>query len=77
VSTSRGGLLAGLTAVLIGAGLAAQSALPRGAPERQGGSSAGTGIDAMHSSMLVRHGYVVAEGWWNPYTDRSGIPRGR
>src|SRR6478752_1568909 len=25
-------------------------------------------IDALHSFMLVRHGQVVAEGWWNPYS---------
>jgi CubicO group peptidase (beta-lactamase class C family) len=24
-------------------------------------------IDALHSFMLVRHGAVVAEGWWSPY----------
>ena len=24
-------------------------------------------IDAMNSFMLVRHGTVVAEGWWGPY----------
>jgi CubicO group peptidase (beta-lactamase class C family) len=24
-------------------------------------------IDALHSFMLVRHGRVVAEGWWAPY----------
>ena len=24
-------------------------------------------IDALHSFMLVRHGHVVAEGWWAPY----------
>src|SRR3974390_537922 len=23
----------------------------------------------MHSLMVVRHGTVVAEGWWAPYTD--------
>src|SRR5919205_2600549 len=22
----------------------------------------------MHSLMVVRHGHVVAEGWWAPYT---------
>ena len=51
-------------------------ALPRSTPERQGISSAAilafvekadTEIDAMHSFMLVRHGHVVAEGWWSPY----------
>jgi CubicO group peptidase (beta-lactamase class C family) len=24
-------------------------------------------VDALHSFMLVRHGQVVAEGWWSPY----------
>ena len=50
--------------------------LPRSTPEAQGVSSAAirafvqaadTAIDAMHSFMLVRHGRVVAEGWWGPY----------
>lgn len=50
--------------------------LPRSSPERQGISSAAilafvnradSEIDAMHSFMLVRHGHVVAEGWWSPY----------
>jgi CubicO group peptidase (beta-lactamase class C family) len=58
--------------------LAAQGAvpLPRSTPEREGVASsavlsfvqaADTGIDAMNSFMLVRHGRVVAEGWWGPY----------
>src|SRR5258705_9240192 len=58
--------------------LAAQStaAPPRSTPEHEGVSSASvlafvqaadTGIDAMNSFMLVRHGRVVAEGWWGPY----------
>ena len=51
-------------------------ALPRSTPERQGISSAAilafveqadSETDAMHSFMLVRHGHVVAEGWWSPY----------
>ena len=50
--------------------------LPRSAPEPQGISSsdllafieaADKEIDQMHSLMLVRHGHVVAEGWWKPY----------
>jgi CubicO group peptidase (beta-lactamase class C family) len=54
----------------------AAHALPRSTPEAQGISSAAvhafvqaadTAIDAMHSFMLVRHGRVVAEGWWGPY----------
>ena len=50
--------------------------LPRSSPEQQGVSSgdilafieaADKDIDAMHSFMIVRHGTVVAEGWWRPY----------
>jgi CubicO group peptidase (beta-lactamase class C family) len=54
-------------------------ALPRSTPEAQGISSA-TVLDfveaadqqsdtthAIQSFMLVRHGHVVAEGWWSPY----------
>jgi CubicO group peptidase (beta-lactamase class C family) len=25
-------------------------------------------LDAVHSMMIVRHGYVIAEGWWHPYS---------
>jgi CubicO group peptidase (beta-lactamase class C family) len=54
----------------------APSSLPRSTPEVQGISSgailgfveeAEQKIDALHSFMLVRHGQVVAEGWWSPY----------
>jgi CubicO group peptidase (beta-lactamase class C family) len=50
--------------------------LPRSTPERQGISSADIldfvdsadrQIDMMNSFMFVRHGSVVAEGWWAPY----------
>lgn len=50
--------------------------LPRSTPEEQGVSSeallgfvqaAEQRIDALHSFMLVRHGKVVAQGWWSPY----------
>ena len=56
--------------------LGGESALPRSSPESQGVSSAGIlafvraadkDIDAMNSVMLLRHGQVVAEGWWAPY----------
>lgn len=48
--------------------------LPRSTPEAMGISSpaihdfVGTldRIDAMHSFMVVRHGNVIAEGWWKP-----------
>lgn len=59
-------------------GAADQSALvlPRSTPEVQGISSAAIldfvqaadqQVDAMNSFMLLRHGRVVAEGWWSPY----------
>jgi hypothetical protein len=49
--------------------------LPRSSPEAQGVSSsavlafvdAADKIDSMNSFMLLRHGHVVAEGWWAPY----------
>src|SRR5690349_21221701 len=50
--------------------------LPRSIPEAQGISSRAISafvsaverdVDALHSFMLLRHGYVVAEGWWQPY----------
>jgi CubicO group peptidase (beta-lactamase class C family) len=53
----------------------AKDPLPRSAPEAQGVSSPQVqafveAIDrdvlSMHSFMLVRHGQVVAEGWWSP-----------
>jgi CubicO group peptidase (beta-lactamase class C family) len=56
------------------------SPLPRSSPEAQGISSAAVlafieaadkDIDAMNSFMLLRHGNVVAEGWWAPYNARS------
>ena len=52
------------------------SALPRSTPEAQGISSAAIlgfiqaadrQVKEMNSFMLVRHGHVVAEGWWTPY----------
>lgn len=52
-------------------------ALPRSSPESQGISSeklrafveaANRDVNTMHSFMLVRHGHVVAEGWWSPET---------
>jgi CubicO group peptidase (beta-lactamase class C family) len=50
--------------------------LPRSIPEAQGVSpsavlsfveAADKNINSMHSFMLLRHGHVVAEGWWSPY----------
>src|SRR5512136_586674 len=50
--------------------------LPRGVPEAEGVSSESiiTFLDSaavskheFHSFMFLRHGKVIAEGWWNPY----------
>jgi CubicO group peptidase (beta-lactamase class C family) len=55
---------------------AERGSLPRSSPEQQGISSldllsfveaADKEIDTMNSFMLIRHGHVVAEGWWSPY----------
>ncbi len=54
----------------------AGSPLPRSVPESQGVSSAGLldlvntldqRCEGMHSFMVLRHGQVIAEGWWSPY----------
>ncbi|HTV23578.1 MAG TPA: serine hydrolase domain-containing protein [Polyangiaceae bacterium] len=50
--------------------------LPRSTPEAEGVSPQGVidlvtalqALDEVHSVMLVRHGKVIAEGWWAPYT---------
>jgi CubicO group peptidase (beta-lactamase class C family) len=56
--------------------IADSRSLPRSTPEKQGISSndildfidaADKQIDTMNSFMMIRHGYVVAEGWWGPY----------
>ncbi|HOD80076.1 MAG: 6-aminohexanoate-dimer hydrolase [Planctomycetes bacterium ADurb.Bin126] len=61
-------------------GICAGGDLPRCSPEQQGVSSAGVqafieaadkNIDSLHSFMLLRHGHVLAEGWWAPYDAQS------
>ncbi len=61
--------------LLAGSRLLIGAPLPRSTPEAQGVSSAEVRafveaadrqVDTMHSFMLVRHGQVVAEGWWKP-----------
>lgn len=65
-----------LPGALYGDAVRKGSLLPRSTPEQQGVSSAGIldFIDAIekskiefHSFMVIRHGHVVAEGWWAPY----------
>ncbi len=54
--------------------------LPRSTPEAQGIASSAIlnfvekveqTIDSLHSFMLLRHGQVVAEGWWSPYAPQE------
>ena len=54
--------------------------LARSTPEAQGISSAAIlrfteaveqNIHELHSFMILRHGSVVAEGWWAPYRAES------
>lgn len=67
-----------LPALLAGPGVFAQQGdpLPRSSPEKEGVSSAAVlgfveaaekSRNEFQSFMLLRHGKVVAEGWWNPY----------
>ncbi|HAH25949.1 MAG TPA: serine hydrolase, partial [Prolixibacteraceae bacterium] len=51
--------------------------LPRSTPEQQGISSSAilkfleaikASKQEFHSLMILRHGHVVAEGWWAPYS---------
>mgnify|MGYP001073493966 CR=1 FL=1 len=51
--------------------------LPRATPESQGIPSRAISaflahVQDLHSFMLLRHGKVVAEGWWHPY--RPALP---
>ena len=52
------------------------NALPRSTPEAEGVASgdiikfldaAARSKTEFHSFMLLRHGKVIAEGWWDPY----------
>jgi CubicO group peptidase (beta-lactamase class C family) len=71
-----------LSAVLISLVLAActnkpiENNLPRSTPEAEGVTSeaiirfveaADKNANEIHSFMFLRHGKVIAEGWWNPY----------
>ena len=56
--------------------VSAQDALARGIPEKEGVPStaimdfinaANHSHTEFHSFMFLRHGKVIAEGWWNPY----------
>lgn len=63
--------------------MAASYSFPRSTPEVEGIRSSaisrfvdaleepGRHLEAVHSLMLLRHGEVVAEGWWSPYDPGS------
>ncbi|MBS0265791.1 MAG: serine hydrolase [Planctomycetes bacterium] len=66
----------GLLCLVHSAAWVAAADLPRSTPEEQGVSSvdlrafleaADSQVTAMNSVMIVRHGHVIAEGWWAPY----------
>ena len=73
-------LLSVMALVAASSALCRGADLPRSSPEAQGVDStvlraflegADQQIDAMNSFMLIRHGHVVAEGWWTPYDAQS------
>src|SRR5688572_26787499 len=75
-SCFRRGALAVVLLLSVRVSAADATALPRATPESQGIASAGIQAildeaDAkqhgLHSLMILRHGKVVAEGWWAPY----------
>jgi CubicO group peptidase (beta-lactamase class C family) len=68
--------LAAIALIVLSSSIGAGAELPRSDPEAQGISSsailafveaANQNIQSLHSFMLVRHGHVVAEGWWAPF----------
>ena len=68
--------VAGLTFAPNLTAFAKPGGLPRSIPEAQGVASGGlldflNAVESqklnLHSVMVVKHGHVVAEGWWQPY----------
>ncbi|HET9747645.1 MAG TPA: hypothetical protein VFP97_18135, partial [Chitinophagaceae bacterium] len=69
-------LLSALVFLFLSFQLVSQTfSLPRSEPEIQGVSSKkiiefldaiANSDNEMHSIMIVRHGKVIAEGWWDP-----------
>jgi len=77
IKKTLGLLLCGWVASVSAADQPPPFTFPRGTPEQEGVSSsaildfvesANRTIDSLHSFMLVRHGQVVAEAWWSPYS---------
>src|SRR6476620_1406229 len=74
IRSIRAGLLAAFLIAAAARVRAAETPLPRSSPEAQGVSSkavldfvkAADKINTLHSFMVLRHGHVIAEGWWKP-----------
>jgi CubicO group peptidase (beta-lactamase class C family) len=72
-------ILSAIALITVSTSLCCGADLPRSTPEEQGVSSsavlafvdAADKIESMNSFMLLRHGHVVAEGWWAPYDAES------
>ncbi|MEP6948543.1 MAG: serine hydrolase [Ginsengibacter sp.] len=78
MTSKRASFVSAILLVFININVIAQHAtmLPRGVPEAEGVSSdsiisfldaASKSKTEFHSFMLLRHGKVIGEGWWNPY----------
>src|SRR3954463_16056154 len=78
---TRQSIVAGFVALfgLVPSVCLANGGVPRSSPEEQGVSSSARlafvealdKVETMNSVMVVRHGHVVAEGWWTPYDAQS------
>src|SRR6202158_686090 len=73
-------ILSVIALVALSSSICVGAELPRSTPEAQGVSSSvvlsfveasDKNIDSLHGFMLLRHGHVVAEGWWAPYDAES------
>ncbi len=73
-------ILSVLAVIALSSSIAVGAELPRSTPEAQGVSSAAVlafveaadkNIDSLHGFLLLRHGHVVAEGYWSPYNAES------
>ena len=69
-----------LLASVLNSSIGSGAELPRSSPESQRISSSAVlafveavdkNVQSMHGFMLMRHGHVVAEGWWAPYDAES------
>ena len=64
----------------LGTNAQTSSYFPKNTPEAEGVSSAAilsfierveNEIDALHSFMIIRHGKLISQGWWEPYNPET------